>query len=192
MSFLRRLVLVLWVAAIGAAGVGAGESLSPLVIETADGARHRFMVERAADPDSRARGLMHRRTLPLESGMLFDYGTPRTVSMWMKNTFLPLDMLFLDDTGRIISMAERTPPHSLDPIGPQAPVRAVLEINAGLVFRLGLRPGGPGAPRDFRARERLPGDDQVGGRPRFPPTPLMPIPIRRTGNGSTRQAPLPP
>ncbi|KAF0139392.1 MAG: hypothetical protein FD153_958, partial [Rhodospirillaceae bacterium] len=117
----------------------AAESSSSLVIETAAGRPHCFVVELAADPVAHARGLTHRRRLPAKAGMLFDYGIPRQVAMWMKDTFLPLDMLFLDDEGRIVYMAERTVPHSLHPIGPDIPVRAVLEVNAGTIMRLGIR-----------------------------------------------------
>jgi uncharacterized membrane protein (UPF0127 family) len=73
--------------------------------------------------------------------MLFDFKTPSPISMWMKNTFIPLDMVFIDPKGRIINIAEHTVPHSLDPVGAAAPARAVLELNGGTASRLGIRPG---------------------------------------------------
>ncbi|MCW5729748.1 MAG: DUF192 domain-containing protein [Alphaproteobacteria bacterium] len=116
--------------------------LSPLVIVTAAGQQHRFRVELAADDQTRARGLMFRKELPADQGMLFDYGgTEREVAMWMQNTLIPLDMLFIRADATILSIAERTVPLSTDSIYAGGPVRAVLELNGGTVARLGIRPG---------------------------------------------------
>jgi uncharacterized protein len=111
-----------------------------LTIESA-GRRHKFTVEVATTPAQLEQGLMFRRNLAPDAGMLFDFKTPSPVSMWMKNTFIPLDMLFIDPKGRIINIAERTVPGSLDPVAAAAPARAVLELNGGTASRLGIRPG---------------------------------------------------
>jgi uncharacterized membrane protein (UPF0127 family) len=89
----------------------------------------------------RARGLMFVRSLAPDTGMLFVYAEDQFVSMWMKNTYIALDMLFLDHSGRIVNIAEHTEPLSLNTINSTAPVRGVLELPAGTVKRLGLRPG---------------------------------------------------
>lgn len=114
---------------------------SELRIETAAGKSHRFRVEIAATPKQRAQGLMFRRRLAPDGGMLFDYGREMAVSMWMKNTFFPLDILFISSNGSIVNIAQRTVPGSLAPIPSARPVRGVLEINAGTSDRLGLKPG---------------------------------------------------
>src|SRR3954470_11975067 len=111
-----------------------------LTIETAGGPR-KFHVELATTPPQLEQGLMFRRTLAPDTGMLFDFKTPSPVSMWMKNTFIPLDMLFIDAGGRVINIAERTVPHSLDPLAAAGPARAVLEVNGGTAARLGIKPG---------------------------------------------------
>src|SRR4051812_43972261 len=111
-----------------------------LTIESASGP-HRFHVELATTPAQLEQGLMFRRSLAPDSGMLFDFRQPSPVSMWMKNTFIPLDMLFIDNSGRIINIAERAVPQSLDTIAAAAPARAVLELNGGTAARLGIKPG---------------------------------------------------
>ena len=84
---------------------------------------------------------MHRETLPADAGMLFDFERPRRVSMWMKNTLIPLDMLFIDDAGKVVEIAANTVPHDLTAIGPDAPVRAVLELNGGASAVYGIEAG---------------------------------------------------
>lgn len=103
--------------------------------------RHVFTVEVAATPSQRARGLMWRQSLAADAGMLFDFETPQPVTMWMKNTFIPLDMLFIAADGRIVNIARNTTPRSLAMISSLGPVRAVLELAAGAAERLGLRAG---------------------------------------------------
>jgi uncharacterized protein len=112
----------------------------PLVIETADGLRT-FMVEVATTPGERARGLMFREQLAPDAGMLFVYAQDQPVSMWMKNTLIPLDMLFVARDGRILKIVERTVPLSTAVIASDGSVAAVLELNGGTADRLGLRPG---------------------------------------------------
>lgn len=113
----------------------------PLVIQTASGVRHELTVERAITPAQREVGLMHRTVLDADHGMLFDFGTPRTVMMWMKNTPLPLDMLFIDEMGRIIRIESRTTPFSENIIASGGIVRFVLEINGGRSAALGIAAG---------------------------------------------------
>jgi uncharacterized membrane protein (UPF0127 family) len=111
-----------------------------LVIETAQAPRS-FRVELAKTPEELAQGLQHHRSLPADAGMLFDFGPERIVTMWMKNTYIPLDMLFIDAEGIVADIAERTTPLSLETIASRVPVRAVLEVNAGTVAALGIRKG---------------------------------------------------
>jgi hypothetical protein len=114
---------------------------SSLSIETADGASHEFQVYLARTPQQHARGLMYVAELPADRGMLFDYPRPRWVSMWMKNTLIPLDMLFIRADGSIANIAQRTVPGSLAVINSEGKARAVLELNGGTAARLGIRPG---------------------------------------------------
>ena len=107
---------------------------------TASGTQ-RFMVEFADTPERRAVGLMHRQSMPADHGMLFDFKTDAPVAMWMRNTRIPLDMLFIARDGRIVNIAERTVPFSETSIPSKGPVRAVLELNGGTSARLGIKPG---------------------------------------------------
>jgi uncharacterized membrane protein (UPF0127 family) len=138
----RRAVLLAAVLALAA--LPALRSLAfatgELVIETGE-ATHRFTIELAATPDQRAQGLMHRQSMPADHGMLFDFQDPQPVGFWMKNTPLPLDMLFIDAQGGIVQIEADTTPFSERPIICQEPVRAVLELNAGTSARLGIVPG---------------------------------------------------
>jgi len=106
-----------------------------------DGRRHGFEVELAVTPQQQTQGLMFRRALKADAGMLFDFHKVKPVAMWMKNTLLPLDMIFIADDGRIAGIAERTIPQSLDIISSPGAVRAVLEVNGGTAEKLGLKVG---------------------------------------------------
>jgi hypothetical protein len=152
MKFLRRLVMPLAVlaflalAASGMPGI-AQETGQPMVLEaerltivTAQGS-YDFEVEIADEPEEHARGLMFRTDLPPKRGMLFDFGNPRMVSMWMKNTPRSLDMVFLSSDGTVASIAERTVPFSEEIIPSGAPVSFVLELNAGVARMIGLKKG---------------------------------------------------
>jgi uncharacterized membrane protein (UPF0127 family) len=86
-------------------------------------------------------GLMFRRSVPAGSGMLFDWGNEREMAMWMKNTLIPLDMLFINGDGTIRAIAENTVPESLAPISSHGPVRAALELAAGTAVQLDIRVG---------------------------------------------------
>ena len=139
---LRRATLafalgVLFFVSVGRAETGA---LEPLTIETGTGV-HTIQVEVARTPEERSIGLMHRTELAPDRGMLFDYGTTRPATMWMKNTLISLDMFFAESTGRIVTIAERTTPLSEKRIRSGQPVRFVLEMIAGSARRLGIAPG---------------------------------------------------
>ena len=127
-------------AAPPAATAAAPEVYEPVDVVTAQGAR-RFRVRIADDPDERERGLMFVSVLPEDEGMLFDFKEPSPRAFWMKNTMIPLDIIFIGADGRIINIAENTTPYSLDPIPSDGPARAVLEIGGGLSAELGIRPG---------------------------------------------------
>ena len=113
---------------------------STVVIDTPRGAV-RLDVELASDDASRMRGLMFRTKLAPNAGMLFDFHDEHFRSFWMKNTILPLDMLFIRGDGTISSIAANTTPYSEKNVNSREPVRAVLEINAGRSVALGLAPG---------------------------------------------------
>jgi hypothetical protein len=112
-----------------------------LEIETGDGTRHVFQIELATTPEQKSQGLMFRRSLAPDGGMLFIYPSVRTISMWMRNTLIPLDMVFIAADGRIVKVAQRTVPMSLATISSGGPAKAVLEVNGGTAARLGLKPG---------------------------------------------------
>ncbi len=103
--------------------------------------RESFAVVVADDPAERAQGLMFREALDPASGMLFVYETPRRASFWMKNTLIPLDMIFADSAGRVTRVHPDAVPGDLTPIDGGEGVAFVLEINAGLALRLGIAPG---------------------------------------------------
>jgi uncharacterized protein len=115
-------------------------SVSRLSVETARG-RFEFTVEVADTVARRMQGLQGRRILEPNAGMLFDFRTPQRVSMWMKDTYLSLDMIFVGADGIVLNIAEKTVPHSLIPIASTGKALAVLEVNAGTTRRLGIRPG---------------------------------------------------
>ena len=100
-----------------------------------------FQIEIADEPGEHARGLMFREELPDSAGMLFLYPQPRHTSFWMKNTKIPLDMLFIDPHGKIIKIVPNTEPFSLKPIPSETRVVGVLEIQGGASERLGVEVG---------------------------------------------------
>jgi hypothetical protein len=136
---LRRLLPVLCLLAFAAAALAAG-GVNLATVVTNDG-HHPFRVEIAATPGQQARGLMYRQEMAADAGMLFLFPDDRVLSFWMKNTLIPLDMLFLAADGRIVHIHPRAEPLSLTPIRSPGPARAVLEINGGLSQRLGIRAG---------------------------------------------------
>lgn len=123
------------------AGVRAdADDARRVVVETASGS-HAFTVELAATPAERGRGLMHRRSLAQDAGMLFDFGVDDEVTMWMQNTYIPLDMVFIDRTGVVHRVERNTTPFSTRIVASRGPVRSVLEVNAGTADRIGLKRG---------------------------------------------------
>jgi uncharacterized membrane protein (UPF0127 family) len=121
-----------------AAGSAAREERLELV--TATGV-HALDVEVAATPEKQALGLMFRTSLPDSKGMLFQHGTPHELTMWMRNTYIPLDMVFIRADGTVHRIEARTEPLSERIIASEGPVTAVLEIAGGAAERLGLKPG---------------------------------------------------
>jgi uncharacterized protein len=113
---------------------------SELTIESATG-QHHFDVELAQTPQQMAQGLMFRRALPADAGMLFEFDHDEPASFWMKNTIIPLDMLFITSDGVVADLHERAVPLLLEAITSDRPVRAVLELNGGTVERLGIKRG---------------------------------------------------
>jgi uncharacterized protein len=116
------------------------QELQPLAVVSGD-QRHKFSVEIAETPEARSRGLMYRRSMPEDHGMLFDFERSDMISMWMRNTYIPLDMLFIREDGEIVRIAADTEPLSERTISSGEPVRYVLELNAGMSARLGITPG---------------------------------------------------
>ena len=112
----------------------------PLTIESS-GRKHRFTVEVAETPEQQAQGLMNRQSLGPDRGMIFPRNPPGDASFWMKNTLIPLDIIFIRTDGTIARIAENTVPMSLDPIPSLEPVGAVLEIAGGRSAELGIKPG---------------------------------------------------
>ncbi|MBX9759171.1 MAG: DUF192 domain-containing protein [Beijerinckiaceae bacterium] len=116
------------------------QQLERLTITTASG-EHNFQIEVARTDEQRARGLMFRRFMPEDRGMLFDFKIEQPVMMWMRNTYIPLDMIFISRDGRVINVAEDTEPLSERTIASAAPAFAVLEVNAGVARKIGLKAG---------------------------------------------------
>jgi uncharacterized protein len=112
-----------------------------VIVETAGGARLPVLVELARNDEERTRGLMNRRELGPEAGMLFLFAETEPRAFWMKNTLIPLDMLFIDDGGRVVGLVERAEPLTTTPRDPGVPSRYVLEVNGGWAARHGVRPG---------------------------------------------------
>jgi uncharacterized membrane protein (UPF0127 family) len=140
------LAVATWAAIVVAAPSSAQVKLQSferdtLSVESGGGERHRFEVELARTGAQHAQGLMYRRNLAEDAGMLFLYRGAGTVSMWMKNTTIPLDMMFIAPDGRIVDIAERTVPYSLETVSSRYAASAVLEVNGGTVARLGIQPG---------------------------------------------------
>lgn len=123
------------------AGMAYAQTFEPLTIVTRSGERHAFEVEVARNDKDRAQGLMFRRSMPANRGMLFDFAKVEPVSMWMQNTYLPLDMLFIRPDGTVARIAANAEPLSTRTIPSGEPVLAVLELNAGTGARLGIKAG---------------------------------------------------
>ena len=144
MKILLLLALVLPLTACiddGKSKVHSGKT-EKLIIQTAEGKAHKFKVELAVETEQIIMGLMHRDSMPQNHGMLFYFGgeeEPRR--FWMKNTLIPLDMLFVKGDGTIHHIHENAIPKDLTGVPSQGPVAAVLEINGGVAKTLGLKKG---------------------------------------------------
>ena len=119
----------------------AGLEQVPLTVTTTSGQTHRFTVEVARSEAEQAQGLMNRQTLAPDRGMIFPYDTPREASFWMKNTLIPLDMIFVRGDGTVARIEANTAPLSLDSVVSGEPVAAVLELAGGRSAKLGITPG---------------------------------------------------
>ena len=126
--------------------------LEPITITT-DLAATLITAEIADTPELRERGLMFRHIMPQDQAMLFDFGEPRPAAMWMKNTYMSLDMLFVREDGTIAAIAENTVPKSLDTVSVQEPVKGVVELAAGTVKRLGIHQNDKVFHRIFKTKE---------------------------------------
>ena len=149
MNFDRKAVWSIargWLAAILVVGCAVGSapvraaSFQPLEIVTRNGVQV-FSVEMATTEEEKQTGLMYRKELADGKGMLFDFKPEQEVSMWMKNTYVSIDMIFIRADGRILRIAENTEPLSTKIISSQGPARAVLEVVAGTAQKYGIRPG---------------------------------------------------
>ena len=144
-------VVALIALSLGRAGNAAAAEEGSLEIVSRGGV-HTFTVELAVNDEERERGLMYRKELPDGRGMLFDFKRDINVTMWMKNTLIPLDMIFIYADGRIARIAENTEPESTRIIAAGVPVRAVLEVIGGTARKLGIKQGDLVAHPMFRAR----------------------------------------
>jgi uncharacterized membrane protein (UPF0127 family) len=135
-----HLATLAFVLELAAANPARAAGTAPLTIDTGQGSRA-FTVELATTPDEMQVGLMFRQSLEPDAGMLFVYPSDQQVAFWMKNTVIPLDMLFIASDGHIRRIVERTVPLSTIPIPSVDQVRAVLEVNGGTAARLGIKTG---------------------------------------------------
>lgn len=147
LSFIPAVLAFVMLWGVGAPDAGAQQANSlvsfsrePLAIKSGEKV-YKFSVELALNNRQQTQGLMFRRRMAADAGMLFVYRREEPTAMWMKNTFIPLDMLFIARNGNIHRIAERTVPMSEAVIASGGPVIAVLELNAGTASRLGLKPG---------------------------------------------------
>lgn len=140
MTRLPALYLLL-LALVAPAAQAAEMPRAPLTVVRADGVEVRYTVEIARSADERRQGLMGRRRLAADAGMLFDFGQEQTIAMWMRNTYIALDMLFADADGRIVDIIVRTVPFSETLQVPRAAARYVVELVAGQVATRGIAIG---------------------------------------------------
>ena len=147
------LYVVLLVGGLVAARVATADEL---IVMRTDGVGVRLELEYVRDPAALKQGLMWRETLAHRHGMLFDFGSAQVVHMWMKDTLIPLDMLFFTETGKLAQIERNLNPHSISTITSVVPVRYVIEINAGEANQLGFDVGDRVLLSDVRARAHGP------------------------------------
>jgi uncharacterized membrane protein (UPF0127 family) len=128
----------------------ADETLEGLVIRTAAGKEINYRVEIADTDPERRQGLMFRMEMQSNHGMLLDFGAPQKVAIWMKNTYIPLDIIYIDAQGVITRIVPDAVPHSTAHMGSDGPVRAVLELNAGQAAYHGFKAGDRVLHRAFK------------------------------------------
>jgi uncharacterized membrane protein (UPF0127 family) len=152
----RRLLTFIGLLALGLLFAGSPDRLRATEQQTLEivtkGGVHVFAVEIAVTNEERARGLMFRKELAEGRGMLFDFTPDQEVSMWMKNTYISLDMIFIQGDGRILRIAENTKPLSEAIISSNGQVRGVLEVVAGTAKKFGIAPGDRVAHPFFKRR----------------------------------------
>ena len=130
----------IWVPLTSIAQGFATFNRSKLRVVTKSG-KYEFIVEIAVTDRQHSQGLMFRQSLAKNAGMLFDYKVPTAITMWMKNTYIPLDMIFIGNDGRVINVVQRAIPFSENVISSAGKARGVLEVNGGTASRLGIKPG---------------------------------------------------
>lgn len=133
-------VIIVMASVAFANGTVAAASFQPLEIVTQSGVQV-FSVEMATTEEEKTTGLMYRKELADGKGMLFDFSPEQQVSMWMKNTYISLDMIFIRADGRILRIAENTEPLSTKIISSGGPAKGVLEVAAGTAQKYGIKPG---------------------------------------------------
>ena len=143
-SYLQAAIIAFFVAMnfvqVGAFAQSQNLETEPLTITTSRG-DFEFLVEIADEPEERTIGLMNRDHMENRSGMLFVFDRERVIQMWMKNTLIPLDMVFTSADGTVVTIAENTVPHSLDIVSSLMPVTHVLELNGGMAAFIGIKQG---------------------------------------------------
>ncbi|TSD88426.1 DUF192 domain-containing protein [Mycobacterium sp. KBS0706] len=140
-TLLAAFALLLVAAGPGSAQEATQPKTSDLTIETAAGKSFHFTVELALTPEQQQRGLMFREKMAPDAGMLFVFDGAEPRAFWMKNTLIPLDMIFIRTDGTIANILEKVPPQTLDPRTSDGPAKAVLELNGGIARFLDIKPG---------------------------------------------------
>ena len=150
------LFVSVWLASVAAASFdpGAPPATEVVTVESAGGATHVFNVEVVKEEKARDRGLMFRQSLADDGGMLFDYDPPQAISFWMKNTYISLDIIFIDAKGTILNIKADTTPLSLQPLPSTGEARGVLELQGGTCARLGIKAGDKVRHRLFEGAAR--------------------------------------
>jgi uncharacterized membrane protein (UPF0127 family) len=141
-ALLRLCLIGLFAVAVvrAAPGIAQEGTTEPLSIVTATGT-HNFSVEVMRTQPELEKGLMFRKSMPEDHGMLFDFQREQSVMMWMKNTYLPLDMIFIGKTGRVVGIVANAKPMSEQILTVLTPTDAVLELNGRIAAKIGLKVG---------------------------------------------------
>ena len=139
--YLPLFIIVFLFAGVSCSRGGNTLPVADIVIEKAAGGKETFRVELALNRDDQAYGLMNRTEMADNAGMLFVFDDVAERAFWMKNTLIPLDMLFINPDGTVRHIHENAVPHDLTAIPSNGPVKAVLELNGGAASKYGLRPG---------------------------------------------------